>query len=290
MSGSHKLSDQDFATIAQMMRDLTGIALKESKRAMVAARLASRVRALRLSGLPAYCDMLRTGQDVGEIEKMVSALTTNTTRFDRERRQIDHFETEVLPGLVQRARTGGRVRLWSAGCSTGEEPYSLAFRVLDQCPEAARLDFKILATDIDRQVVRTAQIGQYPESGLATLSEAHAETYFDPPSGTGGERRVGSAARQLITFRVSNLLEPWPFRGPFDMVMCRNVFIYFDTDTQNRIWPRLAEILAPGGMLYIGHSESIGDVEGIGLTTIEHSTFQKQTAQDRFAPARAVNS
>lgn len=290
MTGTATLSAKDFTMIATMMRDLSGVDLAEGKRAMVAARLGRRIRALNLSGFPAYCDLLNSPSGASERNELIKALTTNTTRFNRERQQLDHFASEVLPDLVARARAGGRVRLWSAGCSTGEEPFSLAFRVLDQCSNAASLDFKILATDIDQQVLAKAKSAQYGQSGLEVVDKQHVEKYFAPGVPGSLARQVGAEARAMITFRLSNLMEPWPFTGPFDMIMCRNVFIYFDRETQDRLWPRLAGMLSNGGMLYIGHSETINHSENLGLGSDGRGIFQMKNGSVLARAARTATT
>ncbi|MCA0872271.1 protein-glutamate O-methyltransferase [Seohaeicola saemankumensis] len=284
MTGADKISRTEFATIASLMRELSGVTLADGKRAMVAARLGRRVRALRLGGFAEYCSLVTSPEGAAERDELIKALTTNTTRFNREQRQLDHFASEVLPGLVARARSGGRVRLWSAGCSTGEEPYSLTFRVLDQCRDAASLDFKILATDIDQQVLDHARAATYARSALDVIDPDHLARYFEPETPGAMTRKVAQQVRAMVSFGLLNLLQPWPFKGPFDMIMCRNVFIYFDRETQDRLWPRLARMLAEGGILYIGHSETISEAESLGLRANGHGMFRMQN-QPGLAPA-----
>lgn len=259
MMSISRISDADFATVAELLHGLTGIYLTEAKRAMVVARLGKRVKALGLGDLSDYVRMLAADRIDGEREEMIQALTTNMTRFDREAKQFVHFEEQVMPGLAARAAQGDRVRLWSAGCSSGEEPYSLAFRVLDACADAGARDLRILATDIDRRIVGRALAGRYPRDGLAPLRDDHKTRYFNWPDGPSGTASVVDEARELIAFRVLNLLAEWPFHGSFDAILCRNVTIYFDAETQARLWRRFTERLLPGGVLYIGHSEGLSD-------------------------------
>ena len=282
------ISSSEFSAIAGMLYEMSGIDLPASKSAMVAARLSKRIRDLRLSGFSAYCAFLESPENADERQEMLFALTTNMTSFDRERRQLDHFAETVLPGLVAAARAGRRVRIWSAACSSGEEAYSLAFRVRAACPEAATLDLKILATDIDRKVLATARRGIYPDSALAKLPDTYRDSYFHPADASHDKREVVPEVKALVAFRPLNLLGPWPFKGGFDMIMCRNVAIYFDPPTQNRLWKKLAETLAPDGVLYIGHSESIQILGELDFVQIGHSTFRprcKHPGETRSSPA-----
>lgn len=275
-----RMAEEDFARIAALLHRLTGIYLTEAKRAMVVSRLGRRVKALGLDGLTSYVDLIHSPAGTDELEEMIQALTTNMTRFDREAAQFVHFETDVMPALAARARAGERVRLWSAGCSSGEEPYSLGFRVLDQCPEAPGLDLRILATDIDRKILNRAIAGRYAVDQLAPLSKAHRERYFSWPEARSTEKGEGLAGisgelRAIIAFRVLNLLADWPFRGQFDAIMCRNVTIYFDAETQARLWRRFSERLVPGGILYIGHSESVSADVLADFETLGAGVFRK---------------
>ena len=151
-----------------------------------------------------------------------------------------------------------RLRIWSAGCSTGQEPYTIALHLLSKFPELKRWDFKVLATDIDTAVLAKAASGAYPEGELAGLSRERA-ALFDRPG--DGSIRIPAAARELIAFKVLNLMEDWPVKGPFDAIFCRNVVIYFDKQTQARIFTRLGKVLASDGYLYVGHSENAAYTE-----------------------------
>lgn len=272
------ISSGDFSTITNLLYQMSGISLPESKRAMVAARLADRVRVLGMTSMSEYCALLNSPSGNEEHENMLLALTTNITSFERERKQLDHFDQVLLPELVERARAGGRVRLWSAACSTGEEAFSLAFRVLDACPDANQFDFKILATDIDRRVVSAAKTATYSRTDIEKLPTSFANRFFTSCGASVEMRQVKAEPQKLISFKVLNLLSDWPFEGKFDMIMCRNVAIYFDEKTQLDLWSRLAGRLAKNGILYIGHSESISDFAQLGFRTIGQSTFQRGAA------------
>lgn len=248
------LTDADFATIADMaMRDF-GLHLTIAKRELVYSRLLKRLNLLGLDQFSDYCRFVQTPEGAEERQAMLSALTTNVTHFFREGHHFTLLREKVLPPLIEAARRGGKVRIWSAACSAGQEPYSLAFTVLDLCPEAARLNIRILATDVDPQILRRAQAGLYPVEELKAIPEA-ARCHVEPPQGaTFG---IGAKARELVTFGNLNLIEAWPVKGPFDLIFCRNVAIYFDKPTQSRLWARFADLLTPGGYLCIGHSERV---------------------------------
>lgn len=249
------ISSDDFTIVANLLKQMTGIHIGSNKRAMVSGRLAKRLKAQGIESVAAYCDWLEQPGNDAEQDAFISALTTNMTRFNREEHHFAHLADQVLPRLAAAARAGRRVRLWSAACSTGEEAFDMAFRVLEACPEAPRLDLRILATDIDKSALRTARAGLYPATSLSDLPAALADRYVDRGGAPSGMVRVTSGPRELITFRCLNLNAEWPFQRGFDVIMCRNVTIYFDEATQARLWQRLADRVEAGGMLYVGHSE-----------------------------------
>jgi chemotaxis protein methyltransferase CheR len=266
------LSEADFAALARLIHQQTGIHLPPGKRLLMQTRLAKRLRACGMSSFAAYRALIESGRYSDEVGRMISALTTNVTRFRREPHHFDDLARNVLPGLVSAAREGRRVRLWSAGCATGEEPYTLAFEVLRLCPEAPRLDLRILATDLDPEAIARAEAGVYAEAALEPFDAETRRQFFCPAPDATGRFAVTDAPRALIRFRVLNLIGPWPFSGGFDVIMCRNVVIYFDAATQDRLWQRFAEHQRRAGdRLYIGHSESLSAVarsfyrsEGVG--------------------------
>lgn len=254
------LEPEDFARLARLVHAEGGISLPEGKAVLMRTRLVRRLRALGLRSFAAYADMVEGPGDAAarEREEMLSALTTNVTRFFRERHHFDTLRERVLPGLAGRARSGGRVRLWSAGCSTGEEAYSLALTVLDVLPEAPALDVRILATDLDRRVLAAGTAGLYPARAAQSIPAALRARHFRAVTGPDGTRySAGPSLRALVRFRQLNLARPMPVRGRFDAILCRNVVIYFDEATESRVWNGLAERLAPGGWLFVGHSERV---------------------------------
>lgn len=275
-SGEFPLTRRDLAQIASMIYADAGIYLNDTKASLVYSRLSKHIRQLGLRGFRDYCELVASPAGAAERREMLSFLTTNFTRFFRENHHFDHLRTEVLPGLIQRAKTGGRVRIWSAACSDGQEPYSIALTVLGLFPNAADYDFRILATDIDPKILAAARTGAYDDSALETVSPAMRKQWFHETLEHGRRNhQIDDKVKRLITFNELNLLASWPFKGPFDVIFCRNVVIYFDEPTQTKIWSRFAELLAPGGHLYIGHSERVAGeakalFDNIGITTYRY--------------------
>lgn len=261
---------EDFRMIAAVLHGDAGIYLPDSKATLVYSRLAKRLRILGLSSFREYCALIQGKQGVDERQSMLAALTTNVTRFFREPHHFDHLRQQVMPGLVAKARAGGRVRLWSAGCSTGQEPYSMALTVLGALPDALRHDVKILATDIDPNVVETARAGVYSREALEAVPVSDRNRLRRAPEAGADMWRVADEARELITFRELNLIRPWPMTGRFDVIFCRNVVIYFDDATQEQVWKKFIDVMNPGARLYIGHSERVtgdaGRLASDGLT------------------------
>lgn len=275
--GEFNFSAADFRTISQLLLSETGISLGENKVNLVYSRLAKRLRALGLKTFREYCDLIQS--PIGETERgeMIAALTTNVTRFFREQHHFDHLKSEILPPLVAFAKKGGRVRVWSAACSSGQEPYSIAMTILSVMPDAGRYDIKVLATDIDPNMIAFGQEAIYPDSAVDSIPAALRSRWF--LSNGNGAFKAGDELRGLVSFRRLNLIGSWPMTGRFHAIFCRNVVIYFDHDTQAKIWERMAPLLEPGGALYIGHSERVtGSAERLlkseGITTYRSSPKQ----------------
>ena len=267
---NYAFSDADFAVIAARAQADFGLHLTGAKKDLVYSRLTKRLRHLGLPDFASYCRLIEGATGAEERMQMLSALTTNVTHFFREDHHFRTLREVVLPPLIAAARAGGRLRLWSAGCSAGQEPYSLAFTVLALCPEAARLNIRILATDVDPVIVARAKAGVYDAEELKALPDAARHDHTTPAG--SGKFQIGPKPRELISFGELNLMADWPIKGPFDIIFCRNVAIYFDKDTQARLWLRYADLLPAGGHLFIGHSERItgpasGWLETVGVTT-----------------------
>jgi chemotaxis protein methyltransferase CheR len=225
---------------------------------MTRGRLARRVKTLGLGSVAEYCAFLRSPQAAGELPELINALTTNHTAFFRERHHFDHLRKDVMPKLIQeRGARRGRIRIWSAACSSGEEPYSIAASCRDATGPRSDLDLRILATDIDTDILARAEAGLYPAELFERLPADVRPLLKLEGAGGRGEMRIAEELRRLIAFKRLNLIEAWPMKGPFDVIFCRNVFIYFDTQTKASILDRFVALLAPGGFLYLGHSESL---------------------------------
>lgn len=247
-----------FRQISQLITERTGIRLSDSKRDMVYSRLARRLRQLGLKDFGSYLERVEADETGEEVTRLVNALTTNLTSFFRENHHFDYLGRQFLPQL--RTLNGGRrrLRIWSAGCSSGEEPYSIAMTVAEALPDLAQWDVRILATDLDSDMVATGAAGIYPAARVEGMGTARLRRWFLRGTGArAGLYRVKPALAQMVSFRQLNLLESWPFRGPFDAIFCRNVVIYFDKAVQRRLFARYADLLAPHGRLFIGHSESL---------------------------------
>ena len=268
VQGEFAFTSRDFATIAALLHKDSGIHLPPAKATLVYSRLAKRLRVLGLRSFDDYCDLVSGAEGQEERRSMLAALTTNVTRFFREPHHFDHLRKSVLPGVIDAARRGQKVRIWSAGCSTGQEPYSLALTLLGAIPDASKLDIRILATDIDPVVVATAREGVYGEEAVGPIP-LDARRWMTSLPGERGTWSMGEELRKLVVFRELNLLGPWPIKGRFQAIFCRNVAIYFEDATQQQLWERFAGVLTPGGRLYVGHSERAvsAALEPDGLTT-----------------------
>ena len=249
---------EDFKRIANLLRAETGIDLADNKAPLVYSRLAKRLRKL---GIPSFVDYYKhITSDAGREERneMFAALTTNVTRFFREPHHFEHLRQVALPPLLEAAKQGARIRLWSAASSSGEEPYSIALELLSLMPDVQRYDVKILATDINADMVATGQRGVYSAAEADDIPSNMMKRWFQ--NGAEGSQSVIKAStelRSLISFRELNLISDWPMKGPFQIIFCRNVVIYFNEQTKTEIWRRLAGLISDGGYLYSGHSERV---------------------------------
>ena len=251
-------SDNDFHALARFAYEHAGIALSDSKRNLVYSRLSRRLRLLGLTSFRQYRDYLSA--NTAELEGFLNAISTNLTKFFREAHHFDHFRSHVAAPFAQKAGRMAcrRLRVWSAGCSTGEEPYTIAVVLKHEIDDVHRHDVRILATDIDTDVLGKAARGLYPASSLNEVPKSYWE-FFEPVDAGGQAKNVmvSDDVRALVAFRRLNLMDAWPFGGSFDAIFCRNVMIYFDAATKAALVERLTQKLVPGGWLYIGHSESL---------------------------------
>ncbi|MEM9974257.1 MAG: protein-glutamate O-methyltransferase CheR [Pseudomonadota bacterium] len=272
LGGADTLDPRGFQRLAALAREEAGLTIPDTKLSMVQSRLSRRLSATGHTSFDAYLGFVESAAGTGERQHMISALTTNVSHFFREAHHFDTLREEILPRAIERARRGDQVRLWSAGCSSGQEPYSIAMCLLDIAPDVVGLNFKILASDIDRAILKKAVTGTYSEQQMAGVPATYRDRFF---SGSGsGPDAVWTVQPELkapIAFRQLNLIGPWPISVRFEAIFCRNVVIYFDSDTQGKLWPRFADALVPEGWLFLGHSErmqtSTAAFTAAGVTT-----------------------
>lgn len=255
------MTDNNFEHIKTVAYQRTGIVLGEHKREMVYSRLARRCRALGVQNFDQYIHILESSE-AEELSHFVNSITTNLTSFFRESHHFDFLMDTVLPDVFEANQHSKRVRIWSAGCSTGEEPYSIAITLYkflkNNSVRYKNWDVKILATDLDSNVLNHGRNGVYTLSGSDGLSDEDKSYFFDEIDQDGQRQLVAKEKiRNMITFNRLNLLHKWPMKGKFDVIFCRNVVIYFDKDTQKVLFDRYADLLQDLGYLMIGHSENL---------------------------------
>ena len=250
-------TDRDFEKVRNLVKSHTGISLSNAKKDMVYSRLSRRLRNLGIDKFSDYCNLVEGGDDA-ELIKFTNAITTNLTAFFREDHHFQYLAKTLVPELIRKNQLDRRIRIWSAGCSTGEEPYSLAMTMKESMPSNETWDLKILATDLDSDVLQKASNGVYSSDRINGLSNNRKKRWFLNGKGDNeGTVRVRPELQEIITFKQLNLLQEWPTKGPFDFIFCRNVVIYFDKDTQKVLFDRYANVLKNDAHLFIGHSESL---------------------------------
>ncbi len=250
-------TDKDFDKVRNLVKNHTGISLSNAKKDMVYSRLSRRLRNLGIDKFSDYCNLVEGGDD-SELIKFTNAITTNLTSFFREEHHFQYLSKTLIPDIMKTNIRDKRIRIWSAGCSTGEEPYSLAIAIKETISVNDTWDIKILATDLDSDVLNTASRGVYSSERIDGLSSNRKKRWFLNGKGDNtGTVRVRPELQELITFKQLNLLREWPTKGPFDFIFCRNVVIYFDKETQKVLFDRYANVLKNNAHLFIGHSESL---------------------------------
>ena len=266
---------KDFLVISKLLHEHTGIHMLEEKSTLIHSRLRKRIRRLGLESFRDYCALVSSpGND--ELKHMCDALTTNVTSFFRENHHFEHLRTFVLPDLLAAARIGKKIRIWSAGCSSGEEPYSIALTILSLMPEAFSLDIKVLATDINQEVIHAGVAGIYRAEDIANVDRALCSKWMRPVNKRGVQHyQLDEVVRGLVTFRLLNLAGNWPMRGSFQVIFCRNVVIYFDSQTQIEIWNRMMPLLDLNGTIYAGHSERLIDKVALLTKCVAATTYRK---------------
>ena len=266
---SVKLSAKDFKKISEIVYRSCGINLKKGKEALVRSRLMKRLRAKGIGSVKEYVNYIDSDEGSRELALLIDVMTTNKTSFFREAEHFNYLRDQVLPELKSR-----RLRFWSAACSSGEEPFSLGIWLREHMSDIDSKDLLILATDISRQMLEKANAAVYPATTLRNLPSPHFEKYFTKLNGRSTESfRVVDDVRKMVRLAWLNLLEAWPMKGPFNVIFCRNVMIYFDRPTQQKLVNRFWELLEPRGYLFVGHSE--------GLSAIKHKFRYMQPATYR---------
>jgi chemotaxis protein methyltransferase CheR len=253
-----ELGADQFTIISQMVYRICGITLQPGKENLVKARLIKRLYVLGLDNFEDYLAYIEGDSSGKELTIMIDVLTTNKTSFFREPQHFTYLQQQIASGNRQ---TRNHVRFWSAGCSSGEEPYSLAIVLREAIPDIDRQDIRILATDISTRILATARQAVYEQDMLSDVPEHLLQKYFrlirQAPSPA---YQVTDKVRTMVQFARLNLMQDWPMRGPFEAIFCRNVMIYFDKPTQEWLVQRFWKLLQPGGHLFIGHSESLSAI------------------------------
>lgn len=268
-------SRRDFDTISKLIYRESGNVLPPGKAMLVYSRLARRLRDRNLDTFSDYISLIN--QDDDERRKAVALLTTNHTYFFREDHHFTHFRDHVRDDMIDRTKAGETVRFWSAGCSSGEEVFSWAFTLLGPDRMAglqlAQRKFAFLASDLTDSVLETGRAAVYPAN---TLSPVPAQLRSNWTVQSGSTVQIAEAVRKLVRFRRLNLLGEWPFNNMFQVIFCRNVMIYFDEPTKERLVERMAEYLEPGGYLYIGHSERLPGDSGRHFEMVGKTIYRKR--------------
>lgn len=251
------LTDEEFRYFKELAKKVSGISLADNKKELVYGRVSRRLRTLSLNSFKEYIQILEK-RDPAELEQFSNMITTNLTSFFRESHHFDFLKSNVMPALMKARSSTKRISIWSAGCSTGEEPYSIAMALLDGIPNIKSWNIKIYATDIDSKVVQHARNGVYELDKVSGLPGAYMERFFMKGVGQNkGFARVKKEVSDLIEFSQLNLMNTWPFDSQLDIIFCRNVVIYFDQETQTRLFSRFSDALADDGRFFAGHSEAL---------------------------------
>lgn len=258
------LSDKEFNTISSLVYEHCGINLHEGKKELVRARLAKRLRSLNIRNFADYIQYATNDQSGKEFTMLIDSISTNLTSFFREPQHFEYLSRVFYPAMLERKQKNNdhRIRAWSAGCSSGEEPYTIAITLLDMLQGKGRWDVKVLATDISTQILDRAKGGIYDAKRVEPVA-GHLKNRYLIARKENGEQfyEAGPELRKTIVFAHLNLMQPWPIKGPVDFIFCRNVMIYFDKMTQQKLVGRFWDLLSPKGVLFTGHSESLTGIE-----------------------------
>lgn len=261
ISESIELTDGEFIKISRLIYDLCGIRLTDAKKELVKARLGKRLRSGSFKSFHDYYEHVLRDESGKELILLLDSIVTNFTFFFRERKHFEYLQSEFIPSMITRKKNK-KIRFWSAGCSSGEEPYSILITLLETIGDPLDWDIKIYATDLSTRVLKTAQLGIYPIEKVQDLPPYILKKYF--LKGTQEWEnflKIKDYLKSYIQFQRLNLTEPFPFKEKFDCIFCRNVMIYFDKKIQAELVNRFYEYINPGGVLIIGHSESLAGIE-----------------------------
>jgi chemotaxis protein methyltransferase CheR len=251
-------TDADFNSLRQLVKEVSGITLADSKRELVYGRLSRRLRHLGMESFVDYRALLASEEGAAEIGEFTNAVTTNLTSFFRENHHFDYLRDHFLLPRASSASANKRIRIWCSAASTGEEPYSIAMTVADAIPDWERWDIRILATDLDTDVLAQCESGSYKEERVKGMPRARVDKYFTRTGSSADVRyQVKPDLARMITFKQLNLMHALPMKGPLDVIFCRNVIIYFDKDTQRTLFQKMTSLQRPGDLLFLGHSESL---------------------------------
>lgn len=262
----------DFNYLRKLSNEHSGIQVPDERFDMFYSRLSKRVRKLGLIDFKEYCQYLKDYPEQ-EFTEFINSITTNLTAFFREIHHFEYLRDVVIPEVMKRNKNTKQIRVWSAGCSTGEEPYTLAMTLLDNVP--SDWDIKILATDLDTNVLQTAMDGVYSDERVTDLSEDVLKRWFmRGKSSQGGLVKVKPALQKIIQFKKLNLMQDWPMKCQFDFIFCRNVLIYFDRETKALLAKKYAKMLASRSWLFIGHSESLNQLSN-EFDLVATTTYRK---------------
>ncbi|GLQ06959.1 CheR family methyltransferase [Sneathiella chinensis] len=270
------LSEEEFRKLRDLIRSLTGIVLADHKKEMLYSRLARRLRQLGMQSFSQYCRLLDSAEADQETGHLVNAVTTNLTRFYRESHHFDFLQDHIRQITRDPARRSRdrAIRIWSAGCSSGEEPYSIATTLLSRVADIDNWDLRILATDLDTNMLDQGRSGRYPLSAAEGLPAAYKSILENQSRVRDGRLTLKDSVRNLVHFKQLNLLQDWPMTKQYDVIFCRNVLIYFDNPTKDRLVSRYINLLRPGGLLFLGHSESLFQ-NAHGLSLIGRTAYRK---------------
>ncbi len=246
-------TNENFERVVRLINERAGISLSDRKSDMVYSRLARRLRKLNFIDFNAYLDFVENSRE--EEVNFINALTTNLTHFFRENHHFDYLRDVYIPELLSKDKK--RIRFWSAGCSTGEEPYSLSMIWQSVVGNNKSVDFKILATDLDTNVLDVCEKGVYDNDKLKPVNKEFLCWFKQTDECGDNQLQALPLLKKRIHFKPLNLMHDWPMKGPFDLIICRNVFIYFDKETQSELVNRYSELLSENGCLILGHSENL---------------------------------